>query len=246
MSEQFYPHQVNWTPEKVGRFWDYVAGSKATEQNAFSAIAGDAIIEIASRYADLKGNILDYGCSHGFLIEKLLKRGVCCEGLEFSADSAKKVAGKFEHDKNFRGITIAQNLPAPLESGKYDLVFVLEVLEHLLDHWLDQTLNELYRITKKGGLVIVSVPNEEDLNEHKVLCPDCGGIFHIIQHVRSWSKETLASRMQDAGFQKFLCKTTRLREGGRFSYARYIFMLLVNRLTGKKMPHLIYIGRKPD
>jgi SAM-dependent methyltransferase len=245
MAAEFNPHDVNWTPEKIGRFWDYVAGNKATEQNAFSAIAGDAVIDLASRYTPLAGNIIDYGCSHGFLIGKLLKRGIRCEGLEFSEDSAKKVAAKFEHDKNFRGMTIARDLPSPLESDKYDLVFVLEVLEHLLDQWLDRTLSELYRVSKKGGLVMVTVPNEENLDALKVLCPDCGGIFHIIQHVRSWNSQTLVSRMKNAGFEEVLCKTTRLREGGRLSYLRYIIMLLAHKITGKKLPHLIYIGRKP-
>lgn len=244
MGVEFSPHEINWTPEKIGRFWDYFARNKASEQNAFSLIVGDAVINLASHYTDLKGNILDYGCSHGFLIEKMLKRGVRCEALEFSADSAGKVEEKFRDDKNFRGVTLAQTLPSPLESGKFDLVFTLEVLEHLLPDGLDQTLNELYRVVKKGGLILVTVPNEEDLDVVKVLCPECGGIFHIIQHVRSWSKETLVSRMKNAGFQEVLCKTTRLREGGRFSFARYIFMLLVHKLTGKKLPNLIYVGRK--
>jgi 2-polyprenyl-3-methyl-5-hydroxy-6-metoxy-1,4-benzoquinol methylase len=246
MTEEFNPHQVNWTPEKIGRFWDYVAQNKATEQNAFSAIAGDAVIDLASQYAGLQGNILDYGCSHGFLIEKLLKRGLRCEGLEFSEDTAKKVSQKFGNNKNFGGITIVRNLPSPIESGKYDVIFVLEVLEHLLDTYLHQTLEELYRITKKGGIIVVSVPNNEDLDALKVLCPDCGGIFHIIQHVRSWNAQTLVARMKEAGFQEVLCKITRLREGGRLLLARYIFMLLVHKFTGKKLPHLIYIGRKPE
>jgi SAM-dependent methyltransferase len=246
MAGEFNPHEVNWTPEKIGRFWDCVALNRTTEEIAFSAIVGDAVIDLASRYTALAGNILDYGCSHGFLIEKLLKRAIPCEGLEFSSDSAKKVAQKFENNEKFKGMTVVQNLPSPLESCKFDLIFVLEVLEHLLDGWLDQTLNELYRITKKGGLVVVTVPNEENLDANKVLCPDCGAIFHTIQHVRSWSKETLVSRMQNAGFQEVLSRTTRLREGGRFSYIRYILMLLVHRLTGKKLPHLIYIGRKSE
>jgi 2-polyprenyl-3-methyl-5-hydroxy-6-metoxy-1,4-benzoquinol methylase len=246
MTEEFNPHQVNWTPEKIGRFWDYVAQNQSTEQNAFSAIAGDAVIDMASQYAGLEGNILDYGCSHGFLIEKLLKRGVRCEGLEFSVGTAEKVSRKFQHDKNFGGVTIVRNLPSPIESGKYDVIFVLEVLEHLLDIFLQQTLEELYRITKKGGIVVVSVPNSEDLDALKVLCPDCGGIFHIVQHVRSWNAQALVARMKEAGFQEVLCKITRLREGGRLSLARYIFMLLVHKFTGKKLPNLIYIGRKPE
>ncbi len=245
MKVEFNPHDVIWTPEKVGRFWNHFAYKKTSEQNAFSYLVGDAIINMALHHTNLKGNILDYGCAHGFLIEKLLSRGFNCEGLEFSADSARKVAEKFKDKTNFRGITLAQNLPIPLESDKYDFVFVLETIEHLLPQWLDQTLSELCRITKKGGMIFVSVPNEENLDAKKVICPECGGIFHTIQHISSWTKEKLIWQMSNAGFREILCKTTRLRERGRFSYIRYIVMLLAHKLTGRKMPHLIYIGEKP-
>lgn len=245
MGTEFCPHEIIWTPEKIGRFWGYFAHNKACEENFFSRMVGDAIINLASCYRELGGNILDYGCGHGFLIEKLLKRGTRCEGLEFSTDSAGKVEQKFRSEKNFGGVTIAQCLPTPLEADKYDLVFILETIEHLLPQWLDQTISEIYRITTKGGLILATVPNEEKLEARKVMCPECGGIFHTVQHISSWTEETLVSRMSSVGFQCVMCKSTRLRESGRFSHVRYIAMLLAYKLTGRKLPHLIYIGKKP-
>lgn len=244
MGNEFHQHEIIWTPEKVGRFWDYFAYNKALEGDFFSSIVGDAIINLVSRYTDLKGNILDYGCGQGFLIEKLLKRNIFCEGLEFSADSAEKVEKKFRDEKKFKGVTLARDLPTPLESDKYNLVFVIETIEHLLPQWLDQTLRELHRLTKKGGLILVTVPNEENLEAKKILCPECGCIFHTVQHISSWTKETLVSRMTNVGFQQVVCKPTRLRESGRFSRLRHLSMLLAHKLTGKKLPHLIYVGKK--
>lgn len=244
MQQEFRPHEVNWTAEKVSRFWDYYAHNKAYENNFFSWIVGDAIVELALKYSSLKGNILDYGCGHGFLIDKLLKKGISCEGLEFSADSANKINEQFGHEKAFKGVVLAQNLPTPLEGEKYNFVFLIETLEHLLPEYLEETLKEIHRITKKGGLILITVPNDEVLDAGKFLCPECGCIFHGVQHVNSWQKNSLSALMKKVGFDEVICKATRFKETGRFAAIQHIVMLLAHSLMKKKKPHLVYIGRK--
>jgi hypothetical protein len=66
-----------------------------------------------------------------------------------------------------------------------------------------------------------------------------------MQHITSWSAQTLARRFADAGFLQVACKSTRFRESGRLSRLRHLFMMIAHKLMNKKMPHLIYIGRKP-
>jgi len=244
MKVEFNPHEIDWTPEKVARFWDYYAHNKAYEGNFFSWMVGDAIINLALNYSTLKGNILDYGCGHGFLIGKLLKKGISCEGLEFSADSADKVREQFGKEKNFKGITFAQNLPTPLQNEKYDFVFVIETIEHLLPDYLESTLKEIHRITKPRGMVLITVPNDEVLDAGKVFCPECGCIFHGVQHINSWNKDSLSSLMKKVGFDDAICKATKFKEGGRFATTRHVAMLLAYSLMKKKKPHLVYIGRK--
>ena len=244
MEQEFRPHEMNWTAEKVSRFWDNYARNKACEDNFFSWMVGDAIIELALKYSSLKGNILDYGCGRGFLIGKLLKKGINCEGLEFSADSANKTHEQFGHEKAFRGVVLARNLPTPLEGEKYNFVFLIETLEHLLPEYLEETLKEIHRVTRKGGLILITVPNDEVLDAGKMFCPECGCIFHRVQHVSSWQKGSLSSLMKKVGFDDVVCKATRFKETGRFATIQHIVMLLAHSLMKKKKPHLIYIGRK--
>jgi SAM-dependent methyltransferase len=244
MEQEFKPHEVKWTAEKVRRFWDYYAHNKACESNFFSWMVGDAIVELALKHSPLKGNVLDYGCGHGFLIGKLLKKGISCEGLEFSADSANKTREQFGHEKAFKGVVLAQNLPTPLEGEKYDFVFLIETLEHLLPEYLEGTLKEINRITKNGGLILITVPNDEVLDAQKMFCPECGCIFHSVQHVKSWQKDSLSSLMKKVGFDDVICKATRFKETGRFATIHHIVMFLAYSLMKKKKPHLVYIGRK--
>jgi len=52
-------------------------------------------------------------------------------------------------------------------NGLFDIVVCNEVLEHIMEYRMErQGLNELKRITRKGGLVILGTPNSEMLADH--------------------------------------------------------------------------------
>ena len=244
MESEYTPHEIIWTHEKSSRFWDYFTHNKAYEENFFSKQVGNAIIDFILTYTNLSGNILDYGCGHGHLIEKLLKRGIPCEGLDFSSDSVRLVEKNFCKEPHFKGVTLAKGLPTQLESGKFDVVFLIETIEHILTEDLDETLKEIYRITRKGGYVFVTTPNEENLEAAKVICPECGCIFHIVQHVRSWTKDSLSSFMENNGFTEVVCKAIRFRKDGKLAFLLNIMMNVVSKIIKKRNPHLIYIGKK--
>lgn len=59
------------------------------------------------------------------------------------------------HDWRFHDINLETGLPS-LESDAYDIVLCEQVLEHL--NHLDAVLNDLARVLKPGGLIILGVP----------------------------------------------------------------------------------------
>jgi len=81
-------------------------------------------------------------------------------------------------------IGYSQQIPFP--DSYFDAVVVSEVLEHLEDEILDTSLEEIYRILKKDGLVVGTVPAYEVLSDNTVVCPHCGEIFHRWGHVQSF------------------------------------------------------------
>jgi SAM-dependent methyltransferase len=99
-------------------------------------------------------SLLDIGCGRGTLIEALRERApdVSYTGLELSEESAQIATAK--------GIDVmrrdlAEPLPFPDES--FDVVTFGEVIEHLFDP--DSVLDEIHRILKPGGRLIVTTPN---------------------------------------------------------------------------------------
>ncbi len=237
----FSVHDVVWTREKAIRFWNQLATRDATENSYFSKQVGDTVLDLASHDVDLtRGRVLDFGSGPGFLVEKLVKRGALTEAVDFSPESIAAVRTRVAGNPKFAGATEITALPTPFEAGRFDTVFFLETIEHLLADEIEPTAAELARITKPGGSIVITTRNEEDLELDMQFCPDCGGKFHRVQHQTSWSAKSLTRFMQRHGFEPVRTKTLTLRPYSRWSQA---FDLLSTVLRTPKI-NLMYVGRR--
>jgi 2-polyprenyl-3-methyl-5-hydroxy-6-metoxy-1,4-benzoquinol methylase len=233
-------HDVVWTKEKVAQFWNYYSTSSSLGEVYFSEQLGDAVLSFVERHTRIDGDVLDYGCGPGFLMEKLMSKHVSCWGLDAVESNLKIVESKFKDRPYFKGAYFADRLPTSIEDEKYDVVFLVETIEHLLPEEIDSVLREIYRITRKGGRIVITTRNEENLEKNKRICPDCGCAFHLMQHVSSWSTHSLSQRMNEIGFHQIACKATTLRPANLLGY----MMKLGYMLTNRPEENLIYIGVK--
>ncbi len=204
-SERFVRHEVEWTPEKVSRIWDFYASSPAHRGTFFSSQVGHRVARAIDQMVRLRKmkRILDFGCGRGDMIAamlKYLKAGQAIYGLDFSAQAAAESDRRFSAASAFGGARCAKELPSDFAADHFDLVFAVEVVEHLDDAPLDEMLRECHRLLKKSGYLVLTTPNDEDIDAEKVLCPECGGVFHRWQHVRKWTAESLGERVEGHGF----------------------------------------------
>lgn len=241
----FKEHQVEWTDEKVSRFWNFFGRQESSEDFYFSKQLGNEVINFALKKFKLQGNILDYGSGRGFLIDYLIKQGFGkIWGCDFSIDSVNEVNKKFNNVKDFFGCIKIDNLPSQLNTEAFDTIFLLEIIEHLSDTHLKSTILELNRVLKEGGHLILTTRNNENLEKSKIICPDCGAIFHRVQHVKSFDKKAVVNEMEKYGFEEVFCDAVKLvdyREGLLFFIKRYLKKMLKKK---KQYPNLIYIGKK--
>jgi len=241
MSLEFLPHEVQWTREKAIRFWDFVSTTPGHKNLYFSWQVGHSLLRFVNRHGvKMEGRVLDFGCGPGYLLERMMQRGISCEGVDFSARSVKEATERLGVEPLFRRALLADSLPVGLEPESYDVVFLVETAEHLLHDELDATLAEIHRIARVDGTLVLTTPNRENLETSGVICPDCGCVFHKMQHVRSWTAQSLSECLEGHGFRRSVCRAVYL---SRDSMLDRLYGLM-SRLLGWKMPHLVYIGRK--
>lgn len=244
----FELHEVEWSDEKVARFWDFQNQYKPFEDTWFTKQVGSGIINFISKHVKIKGTVLDYGTGKGHLVEHILNLNSGeVFGFDFSQESKKNVDEKYQNRENYRGTSLIQKAKnfTPFEDESFDVVFLIEAVEHLTEKYLTTTMQEIKRVLKKDGIVIVTTPNSENLALQHVLCPDCGAIFHRVQHMNSFTVKSLGSLMSNSGFQSVATGATNFAYyNSKFSVSELIKRNLTPFRKNTVPPHLWYIGKR--
>src|SRR5262245_54305512 len=94
--------------------------------------------------------ILDVGCGEGVLVERFHERGWTIAGVDANYASDLVRLGD------------ARNLPH--EDQSFDLVMLLDVLEHIGFSEQSQALSEISRVLRPDGYFLMSVPNLAHFN----------------------------------------------------------------------------------
>ncbi len=111
------------------------------------------ILEVLGDMNDLK--VLDYGCGDGKFSSLLVHKGCHVTGVDISK-RALRFARELVPSAKF--IRVVGNR-TQLSNEIFDVVFFLDVLEHLCDEDLNCCLVEIHRVLKLGGRLIITVPS---------------------------------------------------------------------------------------
>lgn len=131
-------------------------------------------------------SVLDVGCGNGSFLNPLGDR-FRVAGLDVSEEALRHVRAE-------RVVGVASDIPFP--DGSFDLVTCLEVLEHLSWDEYGKTLREVARVASKYAMI--SVPNQQNLDDSLVICTQCRCHFNAAYHVRSYSPASMRGLL--AGF----------------------------------------------
>lgn len=243
---EFEEHKVQWTDEKVKRFWDFYNNNAAFEDLWFSKAVGKGIINLVKRKFPITGTVLDYGIGKGHFADYLIQdKGIELYACDFSSETVNNVNARFDTNDNFKGCSLVTGFPSTFAENTFDIVFLIESIEHLTDDYLLPTLSEVNRILKTGGKLVITTPNSEPLGLQEVICPDCGCIFHRVQHVRSFDRHSLSKLVGEFGFSSIYCDATDFHEYGSNGAIYKIKNAAKKSLQSSYVkPHLMYLGSK--
>jgi 2-polyprenyl-3-methyl-5-hydroxy-6-metoxy-1,4-benzoquinol methylase len=155
-----------------------------------NSLHGRQYIEFLPKEKDLK--IIDLGCGTGSLVSGLINAGFSnVSGIDFSKENVSQ--------GNAAGLIISQGeieefLKSSIEvDTKFDVIFLLDVLEHLDDEELYNILDKIYKSLTSSGTLIVKTINAESLISGMARYMD-------ITHERSFTSHSIKELMTTFNF----------------------------------------------
>jgi len=109
--------------------------------------------------------ILDIGCGRGEMLYHAHHHGATIWGMDYSSAAIHIISQTFQSlNPNQVGsqirVQIANASSLPYIKHNFDIVFLLDVVEHLTPHEFEMMLKEISRVLKKDGKVIIhTMPN---------------------------------------------------------------------------------------
>lgn len=108
----------------------------------------------ASKYINSNSRVLDMASGVGYGTEMLGRKSKSTFGLDIDKESLVYAQQQFGSSASF---VLGDALNTPFKDNYFDVIVAFEMIEHL--HKPKVFLNEVHRILKKGGLLIISTPN---------------------------------------------------------------------------------------
>ncbi|HRK62366.1 MAG TPA: class I SAM-dependent methyltransferase [Candidatus Omnitrophota bacterium] len=231
--------QIKPTPsqEEISRFYaeEFYSGDyKRFNDSAIENQLQDKEFN-EGRFSDICGNLkkvlgkeslagltlLDVGCGWGQALYYFQKQGMKCFGFDPAPEAvkyAKEIGGEV--------VVAGMDKVDVFEGRRFDVVTMLNVLEHLSDPFL--VLTEVYqKVLNPGGILIVDVPNE--FNDFQVAAKDTHSLdeWWVAPpgHLNYFNSDSLARLMQGVGFNVELAEA---------SFPMEIFLLFNENYVGKQ------------
>src|SRR5438067_1206501 len=138
-------------------------------------VSGRMAYDHLHRYAICRDRIvgqrvLDIACGAGYGTNLLAQSAAEATGIDIDAGVIRRARKKYRRDN--LDFVAGDCCEMPLEAASFDVVVANEMIEHIEDH--DRFMNEVTRVLKPGGTLLISTPNKPIYNRYKTPNP-----FHV-------------------------------------------------------------------
>jgi SAM-dependent methyltransferase len=163
------------------------------------------------------GPILDIGAGCGYLVEACHRWGLNCIGLEGSG-RAIEIALQRYPEMDIRQFLLSD--PFPFEDNHFCTVVMNQVIEHLEPSVIDSCLEEVHRVLRPGGALIIFSPSK--FNQHEKRDDPT--------HINMYSQKDLKALLSSRGFTNIIRYDSPLPIVGN-NRIGYFIMFVLFRIT---------------
>jgi SAM-dependent methyltransferase len=186
---KFYPETYSWkeTLEADSFLTKWV---RRLEKGYRYHLLRDEVSKVAKFTGRSFGKVLDIGCGTGDRLDVFRSKGFETYGIEIS-DSAS-------YAKNYLKLNVMRGdlFSASFPDRFFDIVTLYNVLEHT--HNPTRVCDEIRRILKDGGFLIIQVPNKDSL-QYKIF-KEKWAAFDVPRDLYYFGVEILRSLLEKVGF----------------------------------------------
>jgi ubiquinone/menaquinone biosynthesis C-methylase UbiE len=226
-----YLKKVNPEDLNTNKFWNNKL-INSYEQIKTSPIYKDKIRIIRNFLINKSGNILDVGLGYGDIeIELNISKKLKWYGIDISdisiANISKKISGNFKIGNIFK---------IPFKNNLFQYVLCLDILEHLAADKVDKAYKEIDRVLNQNGLLIFSIPINENLDEILKTGGNPNG------HMRIYTPELIKSELFINKFK--IIKSYELYAFKRFYIIKNMLIKIIPFVWNKKPNLFIGVAKK--
>ena len=186
---KFYPETYSWKETLEANLF-LTKWVRRLEKGYRYHLLRDEVSKVAKFTGRSFGKVLDIGCGTGDRLDVFSSKGFETYGIEIS-DSAS-YAKDYLKLNVMRGDLFSASFPDRF----FDIVTLYNVLEHT--HNPTRVCDEIHRILKDGGFLIIQVPNKDSL-QYKIF-KEKWAAFDVPRDLYYFGVEILRSLLEKAGF----------------------------------------------
>jgi 2-polyprenyl-3-methyl-5-hydroxy-6-metoxy-1,4-benzoquinol methylase len=185
----------------LGRYYkseDYVSHSNTKKgfiNKTYQAVRKYTLLkklQLISKYFKT-GNILDIGCGTGEFLDTCKKAKWSTLGIEPDEDARKMAIQNF-------GLNVKEEDELKnLQDGSFEIITMWHVLEHVPK--LNERIEELKRLIKPNGIIIIAVPNSDsfDANKYK----EDWAAYDVPRHLYHFNPKDIETLFKNHGLKMF-------------------------------------------
>lgn len=227
-----YDIEFNIRP-RPSLYWDeMITNSPFSPSDSITRDRIKTVVKMVPINKNNKVIILDVGAGYGFLERQLTNiSNIEIHGIDTSSKAIERLKSMYKGD-----FKLGSALRLPYKKMTFDVVLLLELLEHFQPKNSLRVLKEARRVLKKDGFLIISVPINEGIKTMVELRENVSG------HLRIYTEALILKELEICGFIPI--KVVKLYAFKNF----YTFKkILINFFPGFKNPNdLVILSNKSN
>lgn len=182
--------QVNGYFESAASYWRDIYFDKRLQPTIYRDRQNIAFRWIRKLHLPLSSRVLEIGCGAGFLSVALARKGYWIDAMDSTPAMVELARTNAARSRVARRINICEGdvHSLSLPANEYDVVVALGVIPWL--HSEQRALEEMKRILKPGGFLLITADNEVRLN--RVLDPRSTPLLKPIRQTAKYIIQTIA------------------------------------------------------